>query len=318
MVDPSVELEEIEAKIKTVPGVCSKAPLKDLYLNEVRKKEYDFTQRDNYRTDNKSIIVTQGRAGKGYQLYPEEANTVAVTLRHVWSGRGWWSNDMKDYLSIPDNVDLMLLTTMHDDILERAWDNEVMNDDLEALGFDVWHPLDFSCYSDMSRFNNIWLQYRTLYSQEASKSHFAIYPGQHLDYNQIGPDDPFVRASEAAPNLLVHLQSMNLRKQTDIRLFRQTISDIKKWQKRLKVRLSLFFMGVTSPEVVFNLKRNFPDNDCYFMAVSPWLAAHKGAELTPQGKSKKSNKPKSEIILINQRSYATLVNDAISAASKSL
>ena len=50
--------------VLNVPSVCCKAPLRDIQLDLVRKERYDFTQRDPIELKTKSVVVTQGSAGR--------------------------------------------------------------------------------------------------------------------------------------------------------------------------------------------------------------------------------------------------------------
>ena len=296
-----------------VPAVCCKSPLKDVYLSQVRKEHYSFTKRDRIKLKQRSIVVTQGSPGRvDRSPYLEETRAIAVNLRHVWSGRGWFSQDMRDYLKIESKrTKLILLTATHDDVLERAWDAEVHNEDLESLGFTAWQALEFSQYGDYSRFNNLWQGYRTLRAIESSKAHFSTIVPNAVKMTS-GRDSyrPWYDCGKAIPQVLVNWQFTSIR---DVNAYRWMVAWVKRHVKRIPAR-SLWFMGVVSADMVYNLQRAFPDHKCYFLSVNPWLAAHKGDEFSEKGKLKKSKLPKTELVLLNQRNYANLVSRAVDSA----
>jgi len=109
-----------EAKPHSVPAICCKSPLASTALARVTH-DYVWHPRNIIKLKQQGIIVIQGAVGGRVQdPYPKETQAIAVSLRHVWSGKGWYSKDMKDYLHLPKGVKLILLTMTHDDVLERA------------------------------------------------------------------------------------------------------------------------------------------------------------------------------------------------------
>lgn len=298
-----------------VPAICSKAPLRELLLSSVRKDAYKFTSRPRIKLKAKSIIITQGSPGRVNGCpYPKGCEAIAVNLRHVWSTRGWFSTDMRDYLKIGEkSTKLILLTHTHDDVLERAWDAGVHYDDLSALGFDYWQGIEFSQYGYMSRYNSLWVGYRSLFSIEASKAHFCISIPPGLSVKK-GPDSyqQFGDCAKALPQLMVNWQFTSLK---DTTTYKWMVGMLKRDLKYLQVK-SIWFVGVVSAEMIFNLVRTFPNYDCYFLAVNPWLAAHKGDEFMLTGKLKKSVIPKTDLVLLNQHNYAKVVRRGFLAAKK--
>lgn len=296
-----------------VPAVCCKAPLKDVWLTQVKKENYFFKPRKLITLKQRSIIVTQGSPGRVDGCpYPKEASAIAVNLRHVWSTRGWFSQDMRDYLKIDSpKTKLILLTATHDDVLERAWSCGVQHEDFKSLGFNYWQALEFSQYGEYSRFNNIWQGYRSLYAVEASRAYFSTqFPDALRVVQNKESYHPWYECGQAIPQFIINWQFTSLR---DKDSYRAMVASIMRYIKRVPVK-SLWFMGVLSSEMVYNLQRAFLDYTCYFMSVTPWLAAHKGSELSMNGKIQKSKLPKTELVLLNQRNYANLVSNAVSSA----
>jgi hypothetical protein len=298
-----------------VPAICCKAPLKDVYLSQVRKEHYNFTKREFIDLKQRSIVITQGSPGRvDRSPYPDKTSAIAVNIRHVWSRRGWFSQDMRDYLKLESkDTKLILLTATHDDVLERAWDAEAYDADFKSLGFDYWQALEFSQYGDGSNLNNLWQGYRTLSAIEASKAHFVdMLPSAVRVLEGKRPYRPWYDCGLVIPQVMVNWQFNSLR---DVDNYRLVVSLVRRHLKCVPAK-AIWFIGVVSAEMVFNLQRAFPQHRCYFMSVNPWLAAHKGDEFTPVGRLQKSKLPKTELVLLNQRNYANLVMRAVKAAHK--
>lgn len=299
------------------PAVCSKAPLRDVYLNMVRKDDYEFTKRPLIKLKNRGIVVSQGSPGRiENSPYPDDCEAVAVNLRHVWSaGGGWYSQDFRDYLKLPnDKTKLILITSTHDDILERAWSDEVHKDPFKDLGFTYWQALTYSQYWEMSRFNNIWQGYRTLDAIEKSGAHFStIMPhglrisGGQAVYHQ------WLDCGKAIPQLMLNWQYTDLQK--DPQGFRWMLGMIKK-QVQIIPTKAIWFIGTCTPDTIYNIQRNFPGITCYFLSVVPWLLAHKGRLLNLHGKSRRTQMAKRDLMLQNQANFARLVATAVDHAER--
>jgi hypothetical protein len=298
-----------------VPAVCCKAPHRNLVLPQVRKDSYTFKKRKYIDLEQSSIIITQGSPGRVDRCpYPEGTSAIAVNLRHVWSQRGWFSSDLRDYLKLEDRkTKLILLTATHDDVLERASDAEVAYDDFAAKGFDYWQALEFSQYGDMGNFNSLWQSYRTLHAIEASKAHFVdMIPTAIRSLNGPEPYAPWAQLAEAVPQVMINWQFNSLNNPAN---YRMVVALVKRHLKLAPAR-ALWFIGVVSAAMVYNLQRTFSDYRCYFLSVNPWLAAHKGDEFSEEGKLHKSKLPKTDLVLQNQRNYANLVLRAVTAAKE--
>jgi len=222
---------------------------------------------------------------------------------------------MRDYLQIEDKkTKVILLTTTLDDVLERAWASEVYNADFAALGFDYWHSLDFSEYDDMGRCHNLWTGYRTLYGIEKSGSHFSFVPPAACNRESVGPGSVWQKLVTRVPNIYVHLQWVRLSGKNGNAVFKRALAPVVRWLRSSGVDATLWFVGVSSSNMAYNLKRLFFTYDCYFLSVNPWLAAHKGNLFSKEGKLLKSKLPKSELVLQNQRHYENLISRAVEAA----
>ena len=282
----------------------------------MRKDRYAFAEQPRIALRYRHIVVSQGSPGRIEQSpYPDDCEAVAVNLRHVWSSRnGWYSRDFRDYLKLPSRrTKSILITSTHDDVLERAWADEVHREDFAALGFDFWQALTFSQYQAMSRYNNLWAGYRTLSAIEASGAHFSTVMPHGLRLSG-GPEvyAPWRALGEAVPQLMLNWQYTSP-KQPEA--FVGMLAAIKR-QVELVPTQAIFFIGVCTPESVYNIQANLPDHACYFLSVVPWLLAHKGAMLNLHGKMRRSSLPKRELMLKNQANFAKLTATAVAAATR--
>jgi len=308
---------EREAGLSTVPAVCSKAPLKDLLLEDVKREQYAFTKRKAIRFKSKAIIVTNGSCGLKSDWYPPETEVVAINYTHVWSatGRGWYSRDLKDYLKIPSGVKLLLMTSSLDDALERAWDHYFQNEDYKSVGFDYWQALEFSLYDNRSHFNNLWTSYRNLYTQAVSKSHFSHLPPIPLQLTSRHLK-PWLDSVRAAPNIMTNMQMDSITTPRGQDAFRRMIWLLRRWLDLNKeVKPTIWIAGAVSPALIYNIQRNLQGEDIYYSSLGPWVTANKGQEVTLKGTVTRSSVPRAELILQNQTRYATLVNQAVNAAN---
>jgi len=308
--DPDIE-------VTNVPAICAKSPMRDLYLSQVKKDRYKFKKRSRLEFNAKAITITTGSSGDHtYDVHPPETEVVAVNLRHVWSGNGWYSRDLKDYLKLPKGCKLMLLTAMQDHYLEIAWNKEVYYEDFESVGIDFWQALDFSAYPHMSHFNNLWIDYRTMWVIEQSKAHFSGMPCQAWDLTDRGNFGTYVNMSKRVPNIIQNVQGLNLQTKHGQQVFKKFFARLKRWDELVPVKLNYFFIGAVSRTLIANIARTLPTHDLYFLSFAPWITAHKGAEFTLKGQRAASKLPKPELLLRNQRHYAKLVADTVAVARR--
>ncbi len=310
----------LEDEDSNVPGICCKSPLQDLYIPDVRRESYEFTKRRRIRMKAHSVCVINGSAGTIPKWYPDGTEAIAINYRHAWSpeGRGWRSQDMRDYLKIPDGTKLILLTATLDDVLERAWNFNFHHEDYEKVGFDYWQALEFSLYDDMSHMNNLWLSYRNLYVQSVGGAHFSHLPPFPLKLDRKSAR-PWRRAALRAPNLLVNFQSGNLNKKEDREAFVRMMGRVRKWMEFVGKPMTLWVNGVLSPETAYNVVINAPEGvSCRFLSMAPWLFANKGSELTDRGTATRSTLPRAELLLLNQERYVNLISQTIGHAERAI
>lgn len=291
------------AAMNTVMAVCCKSPWADLHLDRVERESYNWTKRPVISFKQRGIIVTQGSPGKVRDPYPPETECIAVNLRHVWSKRGWYSRDMRDYLRLPAKTKLLLLTMTHDDVLERAWDAKLHEEDWGSVGFDYWQPLHFSMYSFDARMNQYFQWRRSLIATEASKAWFTTYAPDLLSRKT----HPILKEMSASiPQVMFNAQ---FDKTPDaLRTYmRSLVHDDKLHPKTVP----FWFVGQITPSRIRLFRQLLPGRELYFLATLPWLAGHKGMAFEPTGKTRYSSLPKEELLLSNQRVFAELVNNAV-------
>lgn len=293
-----------DANPNTVPAICCKSPLADLALAKVDKPFYNWTKRPVIDLDGQhGIIVTQGSVGgRMKDPYPIETKAIAVNLRHVWSTNGWYSRDMKDYLRIPRGVKLILLTMTHDDVLERAWDEELHEEDWGAPGFDFWQPLTFSFYHSDAKMNMYWQWRRTLIAAERGKSWFSMSIPWHMTKKA---DEVAAIQKEAIPQVIFNAQFTG--SDDDLMSYlRMVVRDHNATPKHVP----FWFVGVSTRRIVRLFKSFLKGRELFFLSTTPWLSGHKGAEYVVTGQGRRSPLPKDELVLANQRAYMDMVATA--------
>lgn len=299
-----------------VPAICCKSPLKDVYLDKVRKEHYQFKKRPLLTFEQKHIVMHHGLfGGADVDLYPAGTEVAGVNLKHVWTTRGWHSRDMKDYLHIPSGTKLILLSCTYDDILERAWENEVHREDFAALGFDAWEIYELSIYPFYSNFYNLWNAFRTFYAGEASESWFMREPPFVVSVEKEGAYRHWAEWSAAVPQMTVNWQFIPIREEA---AWKHAVAELRRALRRIPGVKALWFQGVASGPQIYNLRRVFSDYDCYFISSSPWMRAQQRKEFTATGGYAVSSADRLELLLQNQINYANLVQRAVEMAEKDI
>lgn len=289
-----------DAAPNTVPAICCKSPLADIALSKVDRDNYAWMKRPVIDLPQHGIVVTQGAVGGRIKdPYPKETKAIAVNLRHVWSGNGWFSKDMKDYLRIPRGVKLILLTMTHDDVLERAWDKELHEEDWGLPGFDYWQPLTFSMYHSDSKMNMYWQWRRTLHATERSAAWFSPLIPEHMTKKA---DEVTRVVTQNIPQVIFNAQFIG-----DDDLLISYMKLVLRNHNAIDKRVPFWFVGISTRKIVRVFKSFLKGRQLYFLSTTPWLAGHKGSEYVVTGQTKKSMLPKDELVLANQRAYMDMV-----------
>lgn len=296
------------ANPNSAPAVCCKSPLKTLLLEQARgskpvgKERFDYTSRPKIDLPSRAVIVTQGSPGSAFgsdSPFAPEVEAVGVNLRHVWSrNAGWWSQDLRDYLRVPSTAKLVLLTSVFDNRLEHAWDEDLHEEDFGRLGFDYWQNLSFSIYAEDSPMQSYWCALRSLRSVQGNQSWFAEDVKAPRLMKQ-WTKDRLLEQVEKIPQIVLNMQFIRNNREE---LFAHA-EDLKTYHDLLPLKVSIWLLGPSQPAVIKFFQKLAPGRDLYFLSALPWIGAHRGAVLGPDGKLKKSTLPKKELVWRNQRAY---------------
>jgi hypothetical protein len=200
-------------------------------------------------------------------------------------------------------------------VLERAIDCGVHETDFATLGFDAWEVYELSFYGWYSRCFNLWMGYRNLLYGSISGSHFCRLPPTSLDLRKPQYLEPWAQWAMATKQVTINWQFQGL---DDPVAWKNTVATIRMRLRALPEVKSLWFQGPSIPEQIFNIVRCFPEYECFFISSSPWVRALKRKAFAVNGKYKRTDQDRYELLLQNQDNYVTLVNRAIKAAKRSV
>jgi hypothetical protein len=303
------------AKPHSAPAVCCKSPLKTILLeqalgakNEEGKEFFLVTPRPKIVVKHTGIVVTQGSPGAAFgssdSPFPPEVEAVAVNIRHVWSkSAGWWSDDLRDYLRVPANVKLILLTSVFDNRLEDAWDAGLHEEDFSQLGFDYWQNLSFSIYAEDSPMQSYWSTLRSLRSVQGNKSWFA----EDVRAPRLMPEWTKARLLEQVsklPQLVLNFQFIR----GDKAELLAHGADLKAYHALLPANVAIWILGPVQPAAIRFFKKLAPNRSLYFLSALPWIGAHRGALLSSNGKLVRSKINKKDLVWANQRAYLKITS----------
>lgn len=295
-----------------VPAVCCKSPksYQELLFKPI-EREYKWHEVEPIKLKSRAVIVTIG--GRSSVFKPGESpyypgiGAVAVNLRHVWSARnGWYSQDMKDYMGVPSDVKLVLLTAGYDDTLDRAWVSDLF-DGFGEVGFDYWAPILFSTYNNDAKMNGQFNYLRSLYSLWRSKAHFCPDPPKGF------ASTDFTVMTSAIKNVAFNVQ---LTDSTEIGL-RVLASSAFNLHKMTHPEATIWAIGARSPKIVSILHASMPGRTIYCANTNVWLASHKGELYTRLGKTVMDRSiSKRDVILQSQENFVRMIGDARKKVAK--
>jgi hypothetical protein len=256
---------------------------------------------------NKAVIVMNGgkrplfRSSIDSSRY-DHIEAVGVSLWRVWSTRGWYSNDLKDYLGIPKRVKLILSTSVYDDALERGTNHDIFAEIMERQDIDLAMPLAYSIFLDDSITNQWFAWRRRIKQMETVGGDFVV-----ADALMISVLKDVREAVTRVPQVMFHTQSNeNATAKSDAIALR--------WMQTLHAALprevSFWCQGTSSLRLVSQFKRMFVGRDVYFMSSAPWMGSHKGHEFTASGKMKRSPLPQDELTIRAFENFAHIVQHA--------
>lgn len=292
------------------PAICVKAPLRDTYMGIVTqgqsdwaKSEYRFTPRKRIDHNQKAVIMARGGGVKTTtgSPYIPEIDVVAASLIDVWGPRGWYSNDLKDYLRLLPHQKLFIVTAMRDHRLELAWDKEMFGGpEYKEVGIDYWAPLIFSTYKDNSHLQNYFQYLRTMYSIQRGKSHFTVLPAiPGLDLKQYADS-----SSKVIRQAIFNAQFLS---GNDTRMA-YMISWVRKYDLVMPQDFPFWFVGTATPKFVHNVRKYAPNRELYFVSAAPFRLANHGKRLLEDGSIVKAPEmSKEEILFENQKTLVHTV-----------
>ena len=289
-----------------VPAVCIKSPTTDLMLAKFEKDSYAIKPGRVLKPKSKAVVTLIGGRSSAFHkdpsaAYPDEVETYAVALRHVWSAsRGFYSSDLKDYMALPKSKKLILQTSVFDDVLERAAQKEVHLELAERTDIDAFEPLGFSVYSDDSMLNQYVQWSRILKGMEEGGGDFITFNtprGLHLTKD-------LLQYTKAVPQVMVNSQLTG-----DAKAQAKALRDYVFLNATLPKSVSVWMVGPSNITTVRTLQRAWKGRDVYFLSTAPWIIAHKGFAFTESGKSRAARqRPKDELVLEAQRNFVKLVD----------
>lgn len=290
-----------------VPAVCCKSPIAKTFLIQAapggnyKKPSFTFTRRKAISFKSKAVVSARGggiNSSKG-PPYIDELECVAATIKDVWSPRGFYSKDVKDYLRVPKSKKLIIISALLDDWLERMWDAQAFGQDFEEHGIDYWMPPAFSVYNQDGHMNRYWQMLRTLHALQIGKGHFVPLPNT----SNFEIDDIYLDAIDKIPQATFNCQfAFN-----DERMIK-ALGVIRSWHQKVPKHVSFWMIGAGSPKFCRNIRKLLGDRDVYFVSANPFRLANHGKEMLPDGNGLKvDGVSKQDLLFKNQRTFRSMV-----------
>jgi hypothetical protein len=299
-------------KVK-VTAVCCRSPLRDMYMTAVTRgaenwnhPSYRYVERPLLDVKQRSVFyISSGGVNTitagGHSLVEGTPEAVAVNLTRVWSGNGFFSHDLKDYLHLPAKTRLVLMTMTLDDLLERAWEKELYADPFgfQKVGLDAWMPLSFSAYPNEAHMHQYYQLLRTLYATE--QSHASFVTGDHFM--------PGLRTDDLVLAALEHIPQMVFNTQFAINddLFKYHLRVLRHYHQLVPANVRFWVVGSASPTFIHNVRRFVGTRVVYYLSSKALYLASKGQAMTTTGAVKASQLGKLDLLYENQRSQAALI-----------
>lgn len=300
-------------KVK-VPTVCCRSPMTTAYMTAVtkgasdwNKPEYTYTARPKLEFQQRAVFyISSGGVntiapGK-IRLVDDSHEIVAVNLTRVWSGNGFYSRDLKDYLHLSPKTKLVLMTMCLDDLLERAFTKELYTASQEytRVGLDAWMPLSFSAYPEEAHMHQYYQTLRTLYCTE--KSHAWFVTGDHK-LPGLNTDDLILRAAKSIPQMVFNMQFV------EDRWFVYHMQVLKHYNALLPANVSFWIVGSSTPKFMANVRAQVGKRHVYYISAKPLYLAAKGKLLRADGGSDESELGKKQLLDLNFAQFAKTVKD---------
>lgn len=300
------------AKGVNVPTICCKSPVLNLAFPDLPLWSIPGQKNDlqNYHSapqldfKHKGINMNQGSPGKTWEPYPPETEVMAVSLRHIWSPRkGFWSKDLKDYLRLPSETKLIVVTMTKDNELESYWKHDMHGGpSYEKVGIDYWMPIMFSNYREKGQMSNFYDGIRSFRSLKEGHSQFIP-----MSFTNLVVEDLVLEAAKTIKNAVFNGQFI-----LGKALLKVKIHELLYWHYVLPQDVNFYIVGPYSPKTIINIKRFIP-RTIYFISVSPWMAAVRGKIYNRKGKERKNlGMSIKELLWYNQRTYLDICSMDVS------
>lgn len=309
-----------------VTAICCRSPLKNMYLDAVTKgakdwnnPKYKYKEQAKIEFDRKAIFYfnygspLQLTDGGKRNLVDHEV--IAVNLSSVKSlGKGFFSNDLHDYLCLKKKTKIILTTMTIDDHLERAFEDGFYErpEEMEKVGVSYWMPLAFSAYRGDAKMHWFYQFCKTQICMEKSRPHFV--PGYYLHLS-FKFDDLILKSLEKIPQVMFNTQFVT----ADENDFKMQLAKIQKWHFLAPSNVAFWFVGAVTPTIAHNLRKMCGKRDMYFVSGKPLYLAVHGKQLRPDGLEHKLpphiRPNKLDLIHDNYKVYETIVDKFARRAS---
>lgn len=248
---------------KLMTGVCCKSPLAPFAIRQIQTwPSLTYVKHKALDFPDERIPVLLDRHHK--TLAPVNA----VGIHRVYSGKGWKSRDIKDYLQLDKKTKLVLLTVMRDNFLERFMDMK-WYDTVQDVGFDVWQPLMFSTFMDESNMQKIYSYWRILRNLQDSGGHMV--PFLWGVYPRLKVEDMVLPAIKSVPNIFINASHGSEQKEFQTRIFLQ----VKKWGAIFGPKVTWLVQGMTARYKRMQFRSLLPKGtSCYFF-ITPKTGARR-------------------------------------------
>jgi hypothetical protein len=291
-------------KVST-PAICVKSPLAPIMVPKVEQVQWNRIPPGRVlHAKNRAVLVMAGgkrpmfRTAIDSKRY-ENIEVVGTSLWRVWSSkRGWFSDDLKDYLGVPKHVKLFVTTLVYDDALERATDQNAIASLRDRHDIDAFDPLGYSIYFDESIMNQWFSWRRTLRGLEDTGGDYI--DGMPLPFSNT---DDMKRLVEKIPQVLFHFSSVSMKEA----FFKTACRRVAFLHKFLPRHVSFWFSGPSNEALIRILKKLSPGREKWFLCSAPWMAAHKGYEFR-HGKMVRSSLPQDELTARAFENFKALVD----------
>lgn len=241
-----------------VQGVCCKSPLAAEAAERIAElEEMKFTPQPQLVFPDERIPILIDRQHRS----PAPVN--AISINRVYSaGKGWKSNDIKDYLLLDKSTKLIMTTVMTDDLLVRMAEKRWW-ETAPDVGIDYWQPMLWSMFMNESRMQRLYAFWQTMKSLSEAQAHFSTNTFHHL--NHLNIERVLLRTHRSIPNVDFGLSHGS----EDHDAQRRAFGYVKKYATLLGSQTSWFVQGLTAKPKQLVFKSLLPKGAKAYFFVTP-------------------------------------------------